>query len=59
MTEPLPCVVISYSRFLEYQDRRRRIAAVLISREGVPAIDLPAVPVPAAVLPAPGAESRT
>lgn len=24
MTESLPCVVIAYARFLEYQERRRR-----------------------------------
>lgn len=36
MAEPLPGVVCSHARFLEYQDRRRRLAVIAASRAVIP-----------------------
>jgi len=36
MAEPLPGVECSHARFLEYQDRRRRLAAIPASRTVIP-----------------------
>jgi len=61
MTEPLPGTVSPYERFLEYQDRRRRLAAA------VPPVPPACPPVAdyvdaAAMIPvpsAPGADTKT
>jgi hypothetical protein len=47
MTELLDHVLVPYSTFLRYQDRRRKGAAELTWRDPLPAIalDVPAVPV--------------
>jgi hypothetical protein len=39
-----PCEVIPYARFLEFQDRRRRIAAHVVELERPAPIDVSAVP---------------
>lgn len=59
MTDPLVQVIVPYARFLECQDRRRRIAAELTRRDRPPAIRPEVVPPPAertTALPLTGAE---
>jgi hypothetical protein len=43
VTDALPVVVL-YARFLEYQNRRREIAAALTPRDLPPALDAAASP---------------
>ena len=45
MTEPVPSVVTPYDRFLEYQNRRRKLAAELTEHQS-PTIDADVVSVP-------------
>lgn len=45
MTDSLANVVIPYSRFLECQEGRRRLAAELMPRDRPPTIDADVVPV--------------
>ena len=40
MTAPVVAVVVAYSRFIECQDRRRRIAAGLRPPGGPPTVDV-------------------
>ena len=47
MTESLPCVVVPYARFHEYQERRRRIIE-LMERTLAPVVDTDGVSQPAA-----------
>ena len=47
MTDSLANVVIPYARFVECQERRRRIAAELTLQTPPPAIEAALVPVPA------------
>lgn len=44
MTDALPCEVIPYARFLEYQDRRPRLAAHVAEWESTATIDLNVAP---------------
>jgi hypothetical protein len=46
MTDSLVNVLVPYSRFLEYQDRLRRIAAELTQRDRPAKIDGDVMPVP-------------
>ena len=55
MTDSLPSVLAPYERFLEFQDRRRRVAAEFAERDRARAIDAAAdqlAPAPAAPAPA-------
>ena len=47
MTDSLPGVVVSYDRFLEFQHRRRQLAADSVARDRARTIDADAVPMPA------------
>jgi hypothetical protein len=51
MTESLANVVIPYSRFLEYQERRRSVPAELMLRDRPPTIDPDVVSVAAGTAP--------
>ena len=46
MTDSLVKILVPYSRFHEYQDRRDRIVAELTRRDQPPTIDGDALPVP-------------
>jgi hypothetical protein len=46
MTDSPVHVLVPYSRFLEYQDLRRRIAAELTRRDQPPTINGDAMPLP-------------
>lgn len=47
MTDSLPGVLASYERFLEFQNRRRRVAAELVERDRARVTAADAAPVPA------------
>ena len=59
MTDSLPGVLAPYERFLEFQDRRRRIAAELVGRDRVRVSATAAVPDAAAVPAADGTSPDT
>jgi len=46
MTDSLINVLVPYSRFVECQDRRRRVAAELTRRDQPPTIDGDVLPMP-------------
>jgi len=46
MTETLMSVLVPYSRFLESQDRRRRITAELTPRDKPPTMEADVAPLP-------------
>jgi hypothetical protein len=52
MTDSLPGVLAPYERFLEFQDRRRRVAAELVERDRARAAAAPANVADAAAVPA-------
>jgi hypothetical protein len=58
MTDSLPGVLAPYERFLEFQDRRRRIAGELVERDRA-RVAAPAAAADAAAVPAAGTAPDT
>jgi hypothetical protein len=52
MTARLVHALVPYSRFLEYQDRRSRVAAELVRRDQPPSLDADVKPAPTDKAPA-------
>jgi hypothetical protein len=59
MTDSLPGVLAPYERFLEFQNRRRRVAAEFAERDLARTIDTGTAGTAAAAAPAPAADGTS